>query len=342
MTLKAFGFVVMSLSLTAFAQTSNARYGDPLVDRMFGVYAVGECSVYDLKNGEKVVANLGYDQWNKTNVVSFVAYSKESRDDMSVRLGKGVNKATSSGGTETWETVIAGETLTLTETYERKGASSWPDLGYTTTTTFTMKGDDMQVESVTKRLYGHAKDASASCTLTSLKNDPNQIATELMADISAEYNALAPNLGQDADYDQATVQFETLRFNKVPSKEQIQEVVGSLILPQNTDFSDIEVVQFTKASKGQSFAERALATVIGIAKDRMSEAETPAEKAQLEAEYAPLFKYVEQLAQYLDNKRPTVKVYLLNWSASDSDGSAVLIIDTETNEAVYIGAYYFS
>lgn len=342
MTLKVLGFVVMSLSLNAFAQTSNARYGDPVVDRMFGVYSVAQCNLSSLERGTKVVVNLGYSEWSKTNIVNFVAYSNDSRDDMGVRLGKGVNSVTSSGGTETWETTISGDTLTLVETYERKGASSWPDLGYTTTLTFSMKADDMQIESVTKRLYGHARDAAASCTLKSLKNDPNQIATELMADISAEYNALSPDLGKEADYDQATVQFEPMRFNKVPTKEQIQEVVGSLILPQNTDFSEIKVTQFTAASNGRSFAERGMATVIGIAKDSIRQAETAADKAKLEADYAPLFKYVDQLAKYIDTKRPTVKVYLINWSASDSDGSAVLIIDTETNEAVYVGSYYFS
>lgn len=338
-TLKAFGFVLVSLSLNmAFAQS-----GDPVVDRMLGVYAVGSCDLYALKNGKKVVVQLGEDSFNKIPVVSFVAYGDDSRDDMMVRLGSGVNTATSSGGTETWDTVTAnGDTLTITETYERKGARSWPDLGFTTTISFVLRGDVLQIESVTKRLYGHAKDASASCTLTSLKGDAGQIEAVIVKKVAPEFEALEPKLGPDADYDQATVQFERLKLNREPSKEQIQEIVGSLILPQATDFSEIKVVQFTKASKGRSFAERALATVIGIAKSFIGDAETPAEKAQLEQDYAPLFKYVDQLAAYLDAKPATVKVYLINWNANDSDGSAVLIIDTETNEAIYIGAYYFS
>lgn len=336
-SLKILGFVTALLTVIP----TLAQSGDAVVDRMLGVYSVGACDLYAFRNAQKVAVNLGVG-FHKEPMLQMVSYGPDSRDSLSVRLGSGVDSSTSSGGTETWSTVTSGgDTLTITETYERRGSEIWPDLGYSTTISFVLRNGVMQVESVTKRLYGHAKDDSSSCTLTSLKGNADQIEASFVDQVSPEFEALAPQLG-NADYDQSTLQFERMKLNQTPSKTQIQEVVGSLILPQATDFKEIEVTQFTKASNGRSFAERAMATLLGFAKDFTNEAESPEEKAELEKSYAPLYRYVDQLADYLDHKPAKVKVYLLQWNASDSDGSAVLIIDTETNEAVYIGAYYFS
>lgn len=338
---KWMGCIGLVVGVAVGSQSAMAR--SPLAeDFLLGVHAVKQCDIPELGKSQKILVRRSIDSLHQVPTLLMIGYSEDSRRDFAIRLGSGTVPDGASDGTETWSTSIDGNTLTAIETYERKNKRGRPDLGYRTTYEFQTVGLKTKIDVKTVRLYGHAKDSSYSCELSSLRRVATQVYPQELTKVAQQLESLEPKLG-DADYDQATVQFERVKLNVLsPTDDQVREVVGITHLIEFPGFSEIKVRQMTGAFDSAQYAEVAMETVTGIADSFIAEAETDEERERLIKEYAPLREYVSFLEKALAQLPAKYKVFLLEWSASDSDGSGLFIIDTETGEAIYLGSHYFS
>lgn len=307
------------------------------VAALVGKYKVNQCALYGFKGLEKATIRIVSDRAGN-RLVKLFGYSEKDKEDLYFYLGSGVRDAMGTDGTETWSTAVGTDTVTFSERFEREHSNTWPDMIRETTVRFELKGETLKILRETVSIKGPGSAKKESCEMTSISADKSEIqAFDLATLADAKLEALiAKSNERMGDLDQAGLgSTRGLLSIKKPSLAKVKEVLSVSFLPNYPDDGSLLVKLMKPTDDAKKFAADALATALTIAEDAIEDG------SATRADYLQLFAFQNELEKALKSRGENVRAYFVDWADSDSDGKGIFFLDTDTGEALYIGAAYF-
>ena len=328
--------LISLISIRTEANTAANPGANPVAN-LVGKYKVNQCALYGFKGLEKATVRIvGLKDGNR--ILRLFGYSEGDKEETSFYLGSGVRDAMGTDGTQTWSTNVTATDVTFKERFEREKSDTWPDMIQETSVRFNFNGQSLKIYSEVVAVKGPGSSKKEYCEMTSISADKNEIqAFELAAMSDGGLEVLiAKAKVKMGDLDQASTDYTRgILTIKKPTLAQVKEVLSASFLPNFPDSGGLLVKSVKPADDLAKIAEDALGTVLTIAEDAIKDG------SATRADYKNLFAYQKEIEKALKNRTANMRAYYVDWADSDSDGKGIFFIDTDTGEALYIGAAYF-
>jgi hypothetical protein len=321
----ALTLVTFGLSLTALAAPK------PWL-AMVGKYSVPEtCSLESQDGFNKAQISILKNAWG----IELKYFKGANAVSQHIAITDFSTRATGSDGNVFFAVKnITDNSFVSTEHFVRKGSDTWPDLEMLNTYSLTLVNGELTLVRTHQNTRSRNVPSTTTCVLTSLENDTNEI---LVDDISKFADKDLARLAKAADFanavgmdlDQAAFQIGKFEMSSVQvSKDQLLEI---LALHANLANAEIEIFS-VGSKKPEVIAQNSLITALNI--PSAADLNTP--------DYAPLRALKSAMIDLLKLNKANLKVLLVKWNESDSDGQGLLLIDQTTGQALYVGSGYFS